>query len=372
MSPLNNLQVRRTNKRRILNYLYKNDGASNQAIMRALGLSAPTVTLILKDLSQRGLVRKAGTLKSSGGRKPMANSLVYGARLSAGMEITRNHLRLVLIDMGGTVLHSRKLRRSFRNDAEYFGRTAEELERFLDESGAAREKLLGVGIAVPGIVDAARNILTYSPTLEVTNLPLDLFRRDLPYPVAAGNEAKFAGFTEIWKMDDVEDAVYLSVNKGVGGAIIIGNRLFYGTDGRAGEFGHMTIVKNGLTCSCGKSGCLEAYCSTRILTEPAFDDVEEFFAALETGSRCCREKWLTYLDYLATGVCSIHTMLDTRIILGGEISEYLGRHPDDFRERLARLSPFGTGTDYLRFSRFGDGAPAIGGALLLVDAFLNG
>lgn len=368
---MNNMQVRRINKRRILNYLYKNDGASRQDIMEALKLSAPTVTLILKDLSQRGLVRRAGTLESSGGRKPVANSLVYGARLSAGMEITRNHLRLVLIDMGGTVLHSRKMRRAFRDDREYFGQTADELERFLDESGAPREKLLGVGIAVPGIVDTPHHTLAYSPTLGVTNLPLERFRAGLPYPVVMGNEAKLAGFTEMWRMDDVEDAVYLSVNKGVGGAIIIGNRLFYGTDGRAGEFGHMTVVKNGRLCSCGKSGCLEAYCSTRNLTEPDFEDVEDFFAALETGNRSCREKWQSYLGYLAAGVSSLRTMFDVSIILGGEISDYLDRHPDEFRERLARLNPFDADTGYLHFSRFGDSAAAIGGALLLVDSFLN-
>lgn len=371
MSPLNNLQVRDQNKKRLLNYLYQHDGASKQAIMRALGLSAPTVTLLLRDMAQRGLVRQTGPLESSGGRRPMAHSLNYDARLAAGMEITRGHLRFVLIDMAENVLHRRKLLRSFTNDPAYFHGAARELEAFLTDCGADRGRLLGVGIAVPGVVDAERLLLKYSPTLGVTNLSLDIFGSYIPYPVMTGNEAKLAGFTEIWKMDDTEDAVYLSVNKGVGGAIIIGNRLFYGTDGRAGEFGHMTVVRGGRPCPCGKTGCLEAYCSTRLLTEPDFDEIDDFFAALEAGNRACSEKWRDYLDCLATGINNLYTIFDTNIILGGEISGHLRRYADVFRQKLADLSPFDTRADYLHFSQFGEYASAIGGALLPVDAFLN-
>lgn len=368
---MNNLQVRSTNKKRIINYLYKNNGASKQDIVHALGLSAPTVSLIMKDLSDRGLVRKVGTLESSGGRKPAANSLAYDARLSAGIEITNNHLRFVLIDLGERVLFSKKLREAFRNDEEYYRNIQKHLETFLDESGVERNKLLGVGIAVPGVVNAKNDSLQYSPTLNVTNLPFRMLEQYISYPVMVDNEAKLAGFTEIWKMDNVEDAVYLSVNKGVGGAIIIGNKLFYGLNGRSGEFGHMTIVKDGRTCSCGKEGCLEAYCSTRVLTEPNFDDIDDFFHALETGDPYSMKKWPVYLDYLATGINNIFTIFNSNIIIGGEISRYLEKYGDMLRTRLVSLSTFETSADYLHFSRFGDNASAIGAALLLVDAFLN-
>ena len=359
------------NKKRIINYLYNKDAASKQDIMNALGLSAPTVSLIMKDLSDRGLVKKAGTLESSGGRKPMANSLVYDAKLSAGIEITGGHLHFVLIDMGGDVLYSRKLREAFHNDAEYYQRIAGYLETFLNESGTDTNKLLGVGIAVPGVVNEKSDILEYSPTLHVSNLPLRLFEKYIPYPVMADNEAKLAGFTEIWKMENVEDAVFLSVNKGVGGAIIIGNKLFYGLNGRSGEFGHMTIVRNGLPCSCGKEGCLEAYCSTKVLTEPNFDSVDDFFASLEAGNQYCMKKWEIYLDYLATGINNIYTLFNTNVIVGGEISRYLEKYADALHRKLIALSTFETNAAYLHFSHFGGNASSIGAALLLVDSFLN-
>lgn len=368
---MNNLHVRNTNKNRIIKYLYKSGGASKQDIITALGLSAPTVSLIMKDLSDKGLVKKAGTLESSGGRKPAVNSLVYDAKLSAGIEITNNHLHFVVIDLGENILYSQKMRLVFHNDADYYQTVAQHLETFLDESGVDRDKLLGVGIAVPGVVKEKNNILEYSPTLKVTNLPLSILEKYITYPIMVDNEAKLAGFTEIWNIDNVEDAVYLSVNKGVGGAIIIGNKLFYGADGHSGEFGHMTIVKNGLMCSCGKEGCLEAYCSTKVLTEPNFDDIDDFFSALEMGNQYCMKTWQTYLDYLATGVNNIYTIFNSSVIIGGEISRHLKNYSDLLRQKLVSISTFETSADYLHLSEFGDNASAVGAALLLVDAFLN-
>jgi predicted NBD/HSP70 family sugar kinase len=368
---LNNLQVRNTNKKRIINYLYKNDGASKQDIINALRLSAPTVSLIMNDLSNRGLVKKAGTLKSSGGRKPAANSLVYNAKLSVGVEITNNHLRFVIIDLSENILYSKRLHEPFRNDVNYYQNLAKHIDTFLHESEVDRNKLLGVGIAVPGIVNAKNNILEYSPTLNVTNLPLNVITKFIPYPVMVNNEANLAGFTEIWKINDTEDAVYLSINKGVGGAIIIGNKLFYGLDGRSGEFGHVSIVKDGLICSCGKKGCFEAYCSTNVLTESSFDDIDDFFTTLEKGNQYCMRKWEIYLDHLATGINNIYTIFDSKIIIGGEISKYLEKYFDILQQKLVSLSTFVTRADYLHFSQFGDNASSTGAALILVDSFLN-
>lgn len=368
---LNNLQVRSTNKKRIINYLYKNDGASKQDIIKALGLSAPTVSLIMKELADKGLVRKSGTLKSSGGRKPYSNSLVYDAKLSLGVEITNTSLRFVVIDLGANVLYSKKIREHFCNDDEYYQTLAQLIEGFINENNVDRNKLLGVSIAVPGIVNTKSNVLEYSPTLNVKNLPLNILTKYIPYPTMVDNEANLAGFTEIWKMDDIEDAVYLSINKGVGGAIIIGNKLYYGLQGRSGELGHMTIVKGGLTCSCGKEGCLEAYCSTRMLTEPNFNDIDDFFNALAMGNQYCRQKWEIYLDYLATGINNIFTIFDCNIIIGGEISRYLQKYYDALHKKLVELSPFETRFDYLHFSKYEDNASSIGAALILVDAFLN-
>ena len=368
---MNNLQVRDANKNRIMNFLYSNNGATKQNIADSLGLSMPTVSLILKDFEKRGLVMKSGTLKSSGGRKPVVNSLAYGARLSCGIEVTQNHLRFVVIDLGENVLFYKRIREPFRSDDVYFKTLADDLDIFLQENHVDLNKLLGVGIAVPGLVSTKSDTLEYSPTLHVKDLPIDCLKKYISYPVMVSNEANLAGLAEIWKMDGAESAVVRSINKGVGGAIIIDNKLYNGINGHSGEFGHMTIVQDGLVCSCGKKGCLEAYCSTKVLTEPNFEDVDDFFTALEMGNQYCRQKWETYLDYLATGINSIRTIFDSEIIIGGEIDRYLEKYSDLLVKKLLPLNSFGSVPDYLHFSRFNDKASAIGAALLQIDSFLN-
>lgn len=368
---MNSLKVRAANRKKIANFLYENRDATKQKIARSLNLSLPTVTAILKDLTDLGLVKQEGTLQSSGGRKPAALMLRYDAKYSAGIAITQNHIRFVIINLGEEIQKYKVIKEHFQNSNAYFKKLSDSLETFLKECGIEREKLLGVGIALPGLVTVDKQMLEYSPTLQVHDLSIQSIAKYSPYPVMVENEANLAGFAEIWHMNDVESAVFLSINKGVGGAIMIGNKVYSGMGGRAGEFGHMTIAKDGLACSCGKRGCLEAYCSTNILTNPNFSDIDEFFSALQFGDRYCLKKWEDYLDYLATGINNIRMIFDCDIIVGGEISKYLSHYNGELCQRLLALNSFGEQPNYLHYSKYDDTASAVGAALLFVNRFLG-
>lgn len=368
---INNLEVRNTNKKRVISLLYHKNEMTKQDIAKTLGLSLPTVSQILKELFEHGLVREGGTLASSGGRKPVVNTLIYDAKLSVGIEITQNHIRFVLIDLAGNALYHRRLRERFINSEEYFKKLGQLIEQFLTENYVDKGKLLGVGIAVPGIVQKQEGILEFIPTLGVKNLPIRVLTQYIPYHVEVDNEANLAGFAEIWGMEQLSDAVFLSLNKGVGGAIMVNDKVYNGLNCRSGEFGHMTIVKDGKECTCGQKGCFEAYCSTKVLTSNEFADVDDFFAALENGNEQCAEIWETYLDYLATGINNIKMIFDTDIIIGGHIDQYLEKYIDRLMEKLHSRNSFGDKTNYIHISKYGGMASAVGAALLLVDHFLD-
>jgi predicted NBD/HSP70 family sugar kinase/predicted XRE-type DNA-binding protein len=367
----NNLQVRNTNKKRVINLLYQHNDMTKQEIAKFLELSIPTVSQILKELFGRGLVRESGTLASSGGRKPVLNALVLDAKLSLGIEITQNHISFVLIDLEENALCYQRRRERFINEENYFKKLGELTERFLTENDVDKTKLLGVGIAVPGIVQTQKGVLEYIPTLGVKNLPIASLTKYLNYPVKVGNEANLAGFAEIWQMEQLSSAVFLSINKGVGGAIMINDKIYDGFNCRSGEFGHITVVKDGRDCACGKKGCFEAYCSTKVLTDKGFGELDKFFDAVEKGDKQALKKWETYLDYLATGINNIRMIFDADIILGGEIDQYIKKYIVRLSEKLAERNPFSDKTNYLHISRYGEKASVIGAALLLVDEFLN-
>ncbi|MCI1965783.1 MAG: ROK family transcriptional regulator [Oscillospiraceae bacterium] len=368
---MNSLNIRAVNRKKVLNYLYENRDATKQIISKSLNLSLPTVSFILRDLADLGLVTQTGTLKSSGGRKPVAITLNYNAKYSAGIAVTQNCIRLAVINLGEEIIKYKNINVCFENTDAYFAKLAESLDRFLRRCKIDQEQLLGVGIALPGLVTTDKRILEYSPTLQIHRLPIQTIAHYIPYPVLADNEANLAGLAEIWHINDVKSAVFLSINKGVGGAVVIHNKIFSGANGHAGEFGHMTIVKDGLTCSCGKKGCLEAYCSTNILTDSHFSDLENFFSALVLGNRYCIEKWNRYLDFLAVGINNIHTIFDCDLIIGGEISKHLPHYTDVLNQKLCSLNSFGEQPNYLHYSKYYDAASAVGAALLFINRFLG-
>lgn len=367
----NNLEVRRANIRLIFHLLYRNQAMTKQEIARALSLSLPTVSQILRELGERDLVQEAGMLASSGGRKPVLSTLNYQARLSVGVEITANHLRFVLCDLGGTVLRHQRLRQRFENTAAYFTNLRDLANAFIVQSGMQAGRVLGVGLAVPGTVNRAAGRIEFAPTLQVKNLPMAHIAQYFDCPVNMDNEANLAGFAESWGMEPLTDAVYLSLNKGVGGAILFNGKVHTGTLGRAGEFGHMTIVKDGRVCNCGKLGCLEAYCSTTVLTDGQETDLQSFFDAVAQGDAPSCARWQQYLRDLAVGIHNLRMVFDTDIILGGDIDEYLKNHMDQLQQYLQQCSAF-DGAPRLHISRHGEKAGAVGAALLLVDEFIAG
>jgi len=365
----NNLQVRFFNKKRIMNLLYQRQ-MTRQDIARELSLSLPTVSQILKELETQGLVEETGVLESSGGRKPALISIIYNAKFSAGVEITRNHIRFVAIDLSGSVLFHKRISSRFENSDEYFAGLSRLSKEMLDESGIDQDRLLGIGIAIPGVVQKRLEMVEFVPTLNVKNLPEQSINKHFNERILIDNDANLAGFAEIWNMQRLSDAVFLSINKGVGGAVIINGRIYGGNNRRAGEFGHMTIVKDGKECACGKLGCFEAYCSTNVLAGNG-GDLADFFQSLQNGDSRCAQIWDEYLGHLAAGINSIRMMFDTDIIIGGDIDEYIEGYLDTLNERLRDINTFSDSTGYLHISKYGAMASAVGAALMHVDEFLN-
>jgi len=367
---MSSLEVRRGNVRRIFNLLYQRKAMTKQDIALTLGLSLPTVSLILKELGERGFVGKSGTLDSSGGRKPELNALIYDARISFGVEIAPSYLRFIASDLAGEVLRCELVQVKFADSEAYYRKLGDLSRRLVSNWKIDHEKTLGIGFAVPGIVQKEKKIIEFAPLLGVRNLPFETVARFVPYPTDFDNEANLAGFAELWGREQLNDAVFLSLNKGIGGAIMIENKIFTGTNWRSGEFGHMTIQKGGKRCACGRRGCFEAYCSTDDLCGK-WGDLDSFIKGLQSGKSDCKARWDDYLSYLAIGINNLRMVFDADIIVGGAVNGILQAYAADLRKRLAQLNSFSDQSDYLHISKFDGTASAVGAALLLVSEFLK-
>lgn len=363
---------RRKTHNSIYQHIYRSSGiCTKQSLARDLGLSLPTIYQHLAELVEDGLVAYSGEQRSTGGRRAAGLSAVDGARFAVGASITEERIRFVAADLRLRELASRSIRHKLSERFTGYGDfLREELDAFLDANGLDRAKLLGVGITLPGIISADNSRIVYAPTLQLQNIALGELTASLPYPFYIENDAACGGYAEWFMRSGQKNMAYLSLENGVGGAVLLEGRAYGGDNRRSGEFGHMCVEPGGLKCSCGRLGCLEAYCSARRISDGLGITLEEFFAALAQGNREYEALWHDLLRHLAAGVNNIRMILDCEVVLGGLLAEYLEPWLPQLREYVRAGSPFGDDAGFLHLSVLRRHTVPLGGALLFIQEFL--
>lgn len=369
---LGRVEIKKVNRSRIYRLLYEKGPLPKQAISLELQMSLPTVSQNLKELGDLGLLEDRGALPSEVGRRARAIGCAEGARLAIGLELTRHHVSMAAVNLRGRVLDSRRFRLRYAREDAYY----QELGRLTAEFAAGlpvpEERILGVGIAVQGLVTPDGQSISYGKILDSTGETLEHIGQAIPFPCVLCHDAAAAAFAELWISPEVESAFYLSLSNHLGGAYVENHRIFAGMNNRAGRIEHTTVSPQGRPCYCGQQGCLEAYCAAHLLAGSAGGSLEDFFTLLAEGGREQAALWEEYLDYLAIAVNNIRMLFDCDVILGGHVGEYLTKgHLEALRRRVSARSSFETGAGYLRACRFRSFPIPAGAALQYVEAFLR-
>ena len=368
---ITNMEVKKNNRNRIYRYICKCRTASNPDISYALKISLPTVTQNTKELIEMGLVEEIGELQSTGGRRAKALSAAAGYRLAVGIDITQNHIGLLLADLAGTILKYDRINFPFRRTRDYFDGVSGKLEEFLKTAAAGPERILGIGISFPGIVNLRKQEITNSHALGVSALSFAEVSGCFAYPCFFLNDANAGAYAEGVRFEETDSFFYLSLSNTVGGAIFHDGQLMQGREFRCGEAGHMTVVPDGRACYCGKSGCLDAYCSAKFLAEPGGGRLEDFFAGLEREEPEFVRAWEEYMKYLSIAVNNLHMVLDCDIVLGGYVGSYLEVHMGEIRKKVAERNTFSGDGSFVRPCNYKVGAAALGAALQVIETFIE-
>lgn len=365
---ITNMEVKKKNRNDVFRYICRNGTVSNPDIAYALKLSLPTATQITKELIERGLVEEKGEMGSTGGRRAKALAVSGSAGKAAGLDITKNHISLVLTELTGTILKYERIFLPYTAGEGYYQEASRRLECFLEESGCRKESILGVGISFPGIIDLDKELAAESHVLGVSGLPFSEISRFFPYPCHFLNDANAGAYAEGIQAESTESFFYLSLSNTVGGAFYSHGKLEQGSHFRCGEAGHMTVVPDGKACYCGKNGCLDAYCSAKCLTDGRMED---FFEQLEQGEPQAARLWEQYTDYLAVAVNNIHMVLDCDIVLGGYAGSSMGGFIQDIRNKAAQRNTFAEDGSFIRACRHKTGAAALGASLKIIELFME-
>lgn len=369
-SPASNMDVKRRNRANTLRCILSCERISQMELAQKLALSWPTVLQNVKELLEMGFVQEVGQYESTGGRKAKAYAPVKDAKLAIGLDLTRNHVSVVLVDLSGQVVRYQRKSKPFSLDDAYLQELGALIQSVMD-SVCTAETILGVGISLPGIVDSEADILRYSHILDLRDVPLSALSRYISYPCSFINDANAAGLAEIYGTSAVGNLIYLSLSNSVGGAILTDGTLYMGSNLRAGEFGHNTLVPGGRRCYCGKEGCLDAYCSARLLSDKAGGNLAAFFNGLRDGDTEKQAVWQEYLNYLAIAVNNLHMSFDCDVIVGGYVGAFLEEFGGPLRPLLEERNTFRPDASYLKFCRYRLEASAVGAALAQIEQFLQ-
>lgn len=367
---VNSIEVKKINRNLIYEFLYRHEPISIQDIAQTLKMSLPTVTQNIKELQENNLVIETGLFESTGGRKAKAISYNSTAKYAVGLDVTRNHLGIVSIDLSGNVIKNTRLQYPFANSKEYFKGVGERVESFINDSKIDKSKILGVGIALPAIISNDGQTVSYATVIDFTGGSVKSFSEFIPYPCILSNDANAGGLAELWYID-IQNVVYLSLNNSVGGSIMIGKGVYRGQNQRSGEFGHMTIVPDGGTCYCGQKGCVDVYCSAKILSDSTNGSMAEFFKLLKQGKEPQKSIWEEYLRHLVTTVNNLRMLFDCNVIIGGYAGAYMDEHIDRLRALVARKNTFEDDGSYVHTCKYKLEATAVGAALSHVEKFIR-
>lgn len=357
---------------RIYRYLYENNAfCAKQTLAKQCEISMPTLYQNLSELMDDGLVQYSGEEQSTGGRRAQGLAIVPDAHFAVGVSVMETGLRLAAADLRLNELAYREV--PFADISRLFGQTAaicRTLDSFLDDSHLERERLLGVGITIPGIVAPECDRIVMAPTLHLTDTPLDGLTREIPYPVYIENDASSSGYAEWFARGAQQNMAYFSLESGVGGAVLIGGIPYSGDNSRSGEFGHICVEPGGLPCSCGRRGCLEAYCSTRRVSDELGVSLGAFFDGVERHEPAYEALWWDMLRHLAIGINNVHMALDCDVVLGGLLSEYLSPYLPVLERYILSGNPFAEDASFVQLSKFRRHIAPLGAALHFVREFV--
>ena len=335
--------VRQINLSLVMNILRTQAPISRAALAQATGLNKATVSDLVFDLMERGLVCEVG-LKSSGtGRPATLLTLHPSAGFIASCEIAVDFIEVMVTDFAPNVLWQAK-EKTFPEMGQraILDRTLALLNQGIERGKAVSNSLLGVAIGIPGMVDFESGTLLFAPNLGWNDVALLAFFEQANFgaPVFVDNEANLAALGEHYfgAAKGYDEVLYLSGNIGLGGGIVRDGHLCRGTSGVAAEFGHMTMNPDGALCNCGNRGCWETQVSQRALYRYVSElidagqkstlkqaagnySVEAIVDAARAGDLVAIQALEKIGRYLGIGIASLLNALNPElVVLGGILS----------------------------------------------------
>lgn len=334
--------MREINNMQVLQQIRIGGLISRPELAEQTGLSLSTISNIVTELLENKLVREVGEGDSSGGRRPSLLDINETARYVFGVKIGPEKVWISLFDLRSRPIDTEEL--SFLKNVSpemLFVQIAEAIDRLRRKHKLSKRLILGSGVSTSGLIDSDTGTCVYSPILGWENVPVqERLAKLTKMDVIVENDVNaFAYGTLLLDTNShSKNMICITTGPGVGAGVILERRLFRGSRGGAGEFGHMSIDRYGPLCQCGRKGCLDVLASDQFLISRAQELIasstsailqgiseerklspESIFFAAQVGDESAIEMYRELGENLGFGVANLINLFNPdKIVIGGE------------------------------------------------------
>ena len=381
----------------VLSTIQASRGISRVEIAKRTGLTAQTVSVIVRRLIEQGIVEESGSVPSAGGKPRIALRINPAAAYAVGIHFDPIEISIVVVDMAGHPLAHSRQQIAFGSEPEVLiTQAAKVVQRLLADLQIPEDRVLGVGAACPGPIDQDEGQVISLPRHDHwTDVPIKRLLTDyVGFDVIVDNDANAAAIGERWSGcgRDCSDFAFLYLGTGIGGAMFLSNHIYRGISQNAGEFGHIVVEPNGAPCYCGNRGCLEAMCTTASIVRdvraelalgrvsslsglyqlgPELVDHAAIGLAAVQGDSVARRVVDRAADYIADCAVVVANVLDVDlIVLGGKgVTNVAGIYQERVAEAL-RTRPLPRRVHNVRvaISEIASDGAALGAATMVLHA----
>ena len=380
------------NRNLVLGTIFANEQISRADTARTTGLTRTTVSDIVSDLIDQGLVRETGIGQSRGGKNPILLSVVEDARWLIGLDLAQNQFRAAVVNLRGKIRGATAIPvdNTHRDGAEALELVYQILDKLIHET---TQPLSGIGVGAPGLINTYEGIVVNAVNLNWKDLPLArLLQERYRLPAHILNDCQAAAIGERTYGRDLQKAqnlILVNAHHGIGSGIIINGSIYRGDGGFAGEIGHVVVIREGGTvCRCGKRGCLETVASARALIQQARQQVaqhpesrlpsdpqdislETIDQAYQEDDPLARELVLRTARYLGMAISNLVAVLNIqRIVLEGDMTRFGESWLDVIRQSMLDYSlDWPLQNTQVEFGQLGENAVVMGAAAVLANDY---
>ena len=385
--------VRAQHRALLLRLIWHEKLISRADLARRTGLSRSSISAIVSDLLETGLIQEAGSGDSRGGRRPILLRFEDEAFSIVGVDMGATHVAVAVTDLRAQVKVWRSRAHDVRNDPEgAFAVVKELIDDALAEANVQTQSLVGIGIAIPSPVEPD-NPDHLSPVFVPRwrgQSPAKRLEAAYGVPVVMENDANLGALAEQWwgAGRDGRDLVFIKVATGVGAGLIIHGDIYRGTTGTAGEIGHIPVDPAAGRCVCGLDGCLNLLIGTKHLIERARTfakdhpdstlprrnlTVSRIVESAFEGDALARTVIEEAGRHLAIGVAALLNLLNpATVVFGGSLTRAGELLLRPLRESLGELAPLASVTQSrFALSTLGIESISRGAATLVLQAALD-